>query len=258
MIKIHPIPAFNDNYFWIIFNTKTKYACVVDPGDSKPVNDFLIKNNLNLSYILITHHHWDHTGGVSNLKKEHNPKVFGPNNSKIKDIDNYVCEKNNNLVKLESLSISFKVLEVPGHTLDHIAYFSNNTIDIPVLFCGDTLFSGGCGRLFEGSAAQMQKSLSKLLSLADNTNIYCAHEYTLSNLKFAEYILPADQNIKDYINHVQNLRKNNTPSLPSTIRQEKLINLFLRSDDMELQKVLKTQGNSLASFTKLRKLKDNF
>jgi hydroxyacylglutathione hydrolase len=258
MLEIQPIPAFNDNYFWIIFNTKTKDACIVDPGDSKPVNNFLKKHNLKLTYILITHHHGDHTGGVSELKKEHKSIVFGPNNPKIKDIDTYVCEKNKNLVELEKLNISFKVLDVPGHTLDHIAYFSNNTIDVPVLFCGDTLFSGGCGRLFEGTAAQMQSSLCKISSLTNNTNIYCAHEYTLNNLKFAESILPTDQDIKVYINHAQNLRKNNTPSLPSNIKQEKRINLFLRCNDIELQKVLGTQGDSLASFTKLRKLKDDF
>jgi hydroxyacylglutathione hydrolase len=258
MIEIHPIPAFDNNYFWIIYNSKTKDACIIDPGDAKPVNNFLNKNNLNLTYILITHHHWDHTGGVSELKKEHKSIVFGPNNPKIKDIDNIVSEQNNNLVNLEKLNISFKVLDVPGHTLDHVAYFSNNTIDVPVLFCGDTLFSGGCGRLFEGSATQMQNSLSKISSLLSNTNIYCAHEYTLSNLKFAESILPSDQDIKDYINHVKKLREKNTPSLPSNIKQEKLINLFLRCDDIELQTALDTQGDSLASFTKLRELKDNF
>ncbi len=289
MLEIHPIPAFNDNYIWIIFDNNSKNALVVDPGDAKPVNTFLQKHNLKLSYILITHHHFDHTGGVSQLKAEHKPITYGPNNLKIQDIDHRVSEgvgeskgvseikgkgvsesvgesegaKDNINLKLDLLDLELNVLDIPGHTLDHVAYFGiNKTTNTPILFCGDTMFSAGCGRLFEGTAVQMHHSLSKLVKLPDNTKVYCAHEYTLSNLKFAKSILPQDIHIQDHVEKVKVSMEKNIPSLPSSIKQEKLSNLFLRCHEDVLQKALGIESNDnnkeIAAFTKLRKLKDEF
>ena len=261
MLHIEPIPAFNDNYIWIIFD-ENKNACVIDPGDARPVINFLDKLNLNLKTILITHHHLDHVGGVTDLKQKYKLKVYGPNNPKIKGIDQFLCESNNGNIKLEGLDIEFKVINIPGHTLDHIAYYSDNNCDNPILFCGDTLFSGGCGRVFEGTYKQMMDSLNKLSSLPNDTIIYCAHEYTLNNLYFAKSILSnkikSYYMINSYIKKVEKLRKDGLPSLPSSMKQEKLINLFIRLNDKNLQKMLNTEGDELKTFTRLRTLKDSF
>jgi hydroxyacylglutathione hydrolase len=263
MIKITPIPAFSDNYLWIITNNKNNNAYIIDPGDAKPVIDYIEKNNLNLTHILITHHHHDHIGGLLELKQKYNAIAYGPNNN-IKGLDFNL--KENNIIKTDD--ISFKIIEVPGHTLDHIAYYisedikedinSNLELDSPKLFCGDTLFSGGCGRLFEGTPEQMFKSLEKLAYLPDNTKIYCAHEYTLNNLKFAESILPNDKYIQKRILEANKLREQNIPTIPTSIKEEKLSNIFLRSNEKDLQIKLNALNNPIEAFAKLRKLKDDF
>ena len=260
MININYIKAFQDNYFWIITNNNN--ACVVDPGDATAVNNYLNKHNLKLSHILITHHHFDHTGGVSELKKTHNAFVYGPNNPNIKDIDQsltdnkiisipYIINKNINK------NINIKILEIPGHTLDHIAYYLDDS-ENPTLFCGDTLFSGGCGRVFEGTHLQMFNSLEKIKNLPDNTKIYCAHEYTLNNLKFAQSIISNDKYINSRLLHVTKLREQNISTIPTTLHKEKLSNLFLRCDDPKIQKILNTENNPLDTFSKLRELKDKY
>ncbi len=251
---IEAIPAFSDNYIWII--VKNDEAAIVDPGDASVVEDFLKKKNLKLKNILITHHHFDHTGGVLELIKNWNPEVFGPKGGHIKGIDN-ALEENDTLKILDS---NFIVYETPGHTLDHIAFYSK---DLDALFCGDTLFSGGCGRLFEGTPNQMFESLKKFSDLPDETKVFCAHEYTLSNLKFALELEPNNKDLLNYYNKVTKLRKSEKISLPSTIDLEKKINPFLRTSIDQI--VINAQNythknalNSLEVLTAIREWKDNY
>ena len=181
MIHIEPISAFSDNYIWCLYNDAGE-AVVVDPGDAAPVEAFLADRSLKLTAVLITHHHFDHVGGLAELTRSRGIDVFGPRGS-APQISSEVSE--GDCVRL--LGLSFEVLAVPGHTLDHIAYFAASKVP-PLLFCGDTLFAGGCGRLFEGTPEQMHHSLSRLKSLPPDTEVYCAHEYTLANLRFAQAV----------------------------------------------------------------------
>jgi hydroxyacylglutathione hydrolase len=247
---ILPIPAFDDNYIWCIHDNIN--AIVVDPGDHVVVDDFLKKNNLNLSSILITHHHFDHTGGILELKNKYSPVIYGPF-SEINGIDTFVSE--GDFVTDEFLKIEFEVYEIPGHTLDHIAFKNQNN-----LFCGDTIFSSGCGRIFEGTYFQMFNSLKKMASFPDDTKIYCAHEYTLNNINFAKSIEPENSDLIQRELDVKKLRAENKPSIPTTLSMEKKINPFLRCAEKNL--INKFQDNKLSKdidiFTHLRKLKDDF
>ena len=253
---IEAIPAFSDNYIWII--VKNDEAAIVDPGDASVVEDFLKKKNLKLKNILITHHHFDHTGGVLELIKNWNPEVFGPKGGHIKGIDN-ALEENDSLKILDS---NFIVYETPGHTLDHIAFYHSGP-DGSFLFCGDTLFSGGCGRLFEGTAENMYKSLEKFISLPEETLVFCAHEYTLSNLKFALSINPNNSYLVSYSNKVDELRSKSKITLPSTIGLEKKINpFFLLKNDEILNNCETFLGgkitNQIESLAAIRSMKDSF
>ena len=247
---ILPIPAFNDNYIWCIHDNVN--AIVVDPGDHIVVDQFLKQHNLNLSSILITHHHFDHTGGVLELKNKFSPHIYGPLGN-INGIDSTVSE--GDVVVDNSLKIKFEVYEIPGHTLDHIAFKSQNN-----LFCGDTIFSSGCGRVFEGTHFQMYNSLKKLASFSDDTKIYCAHEYTLNNINFAKSIEPNNADLLQRETDVKKLRAENKPSIPTTLSMERKINPFLRCSEKNL--IQKFQDNDLTKeieiFTHIRKLKDNF
>ena len=243
-MKIFHIPAFQDNYIWAIENNKK--ITVVDPGDANAVLDALKKDNLMLEDILITHHHYDHTGGVSTLKDIMQGQVYGPDNPAIAGIDIPLTEGNS----METLGYSFEVFETPGHTLDHISFYS---LSNEVLFCGDTLFSGGCGRLFEGSYEQLYNSLQKLKRLPDKTKVYCTHEYTLSNLNFAINQI-VDEDIQIRKHEVEVLLKQGMISLPSTIGLEKNINLFL-GDKIPADLINKSP---IEIFTELRLRKDNF
>jgi len=261
MLKIHPIKAFQDNYIWCIEDSASRECIVVDPGDPQPVTEYLASKKLSLKGILITHHHFDHTAGIAALTSTAPLNVYGPENSKIKSITNPL--KNNDQISL--LGTNFLVKEVPGHTLDHIAFFSesDSTHNTSWLFCGDTLFSGGCGRLFEGSPIQMLNSLKLLASFSPETEVYCTHEYTLSNLSFAQTVLPNNEAIKDYINNCQQKLSKGFPTLPSTIRTELTINPFLNCAESSLAKAVCNQANltdtsELAIFTALRSWKDNF
>ncbi|MFD2228646.1 hydroxyacylglutathione hydrolase [Alkalimarinus sediminis] len=267
MLSIYPIKAFQDNYIWCIQNNQSNDCVIVDPGDEKPVIDYITNNHLTLKAILITHHHYDHVDGVAPLLtyaeqlSGSKVDVFGPANNRIKAINKPLREGDH----IALLGTEFMINEVPGHTLDHISYFSpqDPLHSAPWLFCGDTLFSAGCGRLFEGSPAQMLKSLKTLASYPPVTEVYCTHEYTLANLSFAQAVLPSDATIKDYTNACKIKRKSNQPTLPSTIATERHINPFLlcARDDLQSSVAQHAQtavGDELDTFTHLRAWKDSF
>ncbi len=200
-------------------------ALVVDPGDPQPVIKALQRLGVKLDTILVTHHHHDHTGGVNALRDATGAAVFGPARESIPE----PLTRLNDGDTLVALGLSFKVLDVPGHTAGHIAFYCEDLEGSPLLFCGDTLFSGGCGRLFEGTPAQMLASLDKLAALPEATRVCCTHEYTLSNLKFALAVDPHNEVLQRYMKSAQALRDNGQPTLPSTLALERQINPFLRS-----------------------------
>ncbi|MFT5839604.1 MAG: hydroxyacylglutathione hydrolase [Flavobacteriales bacterium] len=254
-VSIFPIKAFNDNYIWCLRNQT--HCSVVDPGDAAPVLAYCQDNQLTLSAIIITHHHWDHTGGIDALLAAFpDIPVFGPYNKNIKQITVRLSQGDD--VELAQLGLKFSVLEVPGHTLDHIAYYGDTG-----LFCGDTLFSAGCGRLFEGTPQQMFVSLAKLAALPDDTAVYCTHEYTMANIAFAEAVEPNNQALIDYKHWANEQRNNNMPTLPSSIQRELSVNPFLRCNHAELvanvsQNIGAILTSEKATFASLRSWKDNF
>ncbi|WP_413113899.1 hydroxyacylglutathione hydrolase [Thaumasiovibrio sp. DFM-14] len=252
MLTIKSIPAFNDNYIWLIHNPEGQ-AIVVDPGVAEPVLKWLEKHQMRLDAILITHHHADHTGGISELKRQFPEcQVIGPKHDPVPGLSVTVDEQD----QLELFGVNFTVWHIPGHTAGHIAYIGDNK-----LFCGDTLFSAGCGRIFEGTYEQMYHSLQRLATLPDNTLIFCAHEYTSSNLAFALTVEPGNQELSEYRDQVNLLRAREMPTLPSTIGKEKAINPFLRCTQTNvIQSVSdRTQcKGELETFTELRRWKDNF
>ena len=255
MIEIFAIPAFTDNYIWAL--RKEKQLVVVDPGDPNAVQDILLKENLDLIAILITHWHPDHTGGLLELSKEKAIPVYGPKGGHIEGITNELGEND----QITILGNTFKVFETPGHTLDHISYFSDQ--ENPILFCGDTLFSGGCGRLFEGTPTQMYNSLSKFSSLPEETKVFCTHEYTLSNLNFAVEVEPTNKELLKYYEEVSNKRNNDEITLPSNIKLEKNINPFLRSSESSIKKSAekyssKSNLDNIETLSVIRSWKDNF
>ncbi len=220
-IVVDYLPIFENNYIWLIMNRTRDTVIAVDPGDASPLFDYLNLKQVKLEAILITHHHRDHTGGINKLKKQYDVKVYGPQHESIDGVSDGVAE--GSCIEFPFLASSFSILDIPGHTLGHIAYYVPGS-----LFCGDTLFSAGCGRLFEGTAEQMYQSLQKIAALPEDTTLYCTHEYTLQNLKFAQLIEPHNVDIQVKINHVQALRQANLPSLPALLSEEKKINPFLR------------------------------
>ena len=254
MINIEPIKAFNDNYIWLA--TTNEGSIVIDPGEAHKTIKYLKENDLNLDAILITHHHFDHTGGIEDMLKFRNVNVYGPVNN-IPSINKQL--RDGDLFSV--IGIDFKIIEIPGHTLDHIAFFSENNGN-PVLFCGDTLFSSGCGRVFEGTFEQMYKSILKLRSLPANTKIYSGHEYTQSNLKFAMEVEPLNQKLISRYNDVQDLLNKGIPTLPTTLELELEVNPFLRCQAREVQnsvvKQFNTSNHENEIFKALRQWKDNF
>ncbi len=255
LADISPIKAFNDNYIWAMHNQES--ALVVDPGDAKPVISFLTKHNLNLDTILITHHHYDHTGGVLDLLAAFpNAQVYGPNNPDIKGITHTLVE--NDSFSVAALNVTFSVLETPGHTLDHIVFVTDDLV-----FCGDTLFSAGCGRMFEGTADVFYTSLQKLAALPPSTKVYCTHEYTQANIKFALHVDKQNKDLIKYADWVKQQRQQDAITLPSTIEKESAINPFLRCHSPNIIQSLKieqapTHDSGIQVFASLRKLKDNF
>lgn len=222
-MKLIALPAFTDNYIWLLHDAHQ--ALVVDPGDAQPVLAALQQLGLQLQSILVTHHHTDHTGGVDALREATGARVFGPAREPMPE----PLTRLQGGDQLQSLGLTFEVIDVPGHTAGHIAYFCAPADAAPLLFCGDTLFSGGCGRLFEGSPAQMLASLDTLAALPDTTRVCCTHEYTLSNLKFACAVDPDNQALARYSVRAHGLRARQQPTLPSTILLERQINPFLRT-----------------------------
>jgi hydroxyacylglutathione hydrolase len=222
-MKLIPLPAFQDNYLWVLHDGHR--ALVVDPGDAQPVLAWLQRERLQLDAILVTHHHSDHIGGVDAVRDATGAKVYGPARERIPEPLTRLAEGDT----IEVLGLTFRVIDVPGHTAGHIAYYCEDVDGAPLLFCGDTLFSGGCGRLFEGTPAQMLASLDKLAVLPGDTKVCCTHEYTLSNLKFARAVEPGNTELMHYVQHCQDLRARNLPTLPSTIARERQINPFLRA-----------------------------
>ena len=220
--EIVPVSAFKDNYVWTLRNDR--HAAVVDPGEARPVLEYLARERLELAAILATHHHADHVGGIAELLAKRKVPVFGPRNEPIPTLTRAVSEGDE--VSIPELGAVFSVIDIPGHTRAHIAYYGAGA-----LFCGDTLFACGCGRLFEGTAQQMYASLQKLLALPDDTKVYCGHEYTLANIGFAKAVEPRNGALAERLARDERLRDAGRPTLPSTLGEEKATNPFLRCQE---------------------------
>ena len=250
------LPAFSDNYIWMLHDGRR--AVVVDPGESAPVIRALDSHQLQLAAILVTHHHADHVGGVDELRSRLQGLVYGPRRERIPQ----PCVALDDGDKIDVLGLQFEVIDVPGHTSGHIAYFTEDGGAEPILFCGDTLFSGGCGRLFEGTPAQMHHSLSRLANLPGPTRVCCAHEYTLSNLKFARAVEPTNHDLADYTARCETQRALNEPTLPSSITTERLVNPFLRCAEPGVALAAQTRGatgtDPVAVLAALRQWKNEF
>jgi hydroxyacylglutathione hydrolase len=260
-VQIYPLPAFNDNYIWCLRQSNLPELVVVDPGDAKVVLQHLALEALQLKAILVTHHHYDHTNGIDLLQQQCGPiPVFGPASSPCNGI-NQPLEHTQNLPLLD---LSLQVIRVPGHTLDHIAYYAEKD---EFLLCGDTLFMAGCGRIFEGTPAQLQASLTTLAQLPGTVKIYPTHEYTLANLAFAQTVEPSNQMLATVLQQCQVLRHSGQPTLPSTIQQELAINPFLRLDSTEVMQQASNYAakhldiivnDNMSCFIALRQWKNNF
>jgi hydroxyacylglutathione hydrolase len=252
-MKVIIIPALKDNYIFLLVDKQTKNSIVIDPAESKPVLDYLNIHGLNLTHILNTHHHGDHIGGNAELKSQTGAKIVASSydNHRIPGIDKIVTDNDEFILN----GINFKVIYTPGHTLGHIVFYSST---FKALFCGDTLFSLGCGRLFEDTAAQMFNSLQKIKALPNDTAIYCAHEYSLNNARFATYIDPYNVALKEKLDNLTELRNNNQPTIPSILSAELACNPFLRTSNISIRQNLGLlNATELEVFTEIRLRKDN-
>tara|TARA_B110000305_G_scaffold230236_1_gene282162 strand:+ start:3951 stop:4712 length:762 start_codon:yes stop_codon:yes gene_type:complete len=250
-LEINIIPCLNDNYAYII--SFENQALVIDPSESLPIIKFIEKNNLNLKYILNTHHHFDHVGGNLDLKKKYNASVIGSKKDKnrIPGIDLLLSENEEFIFN----GYIFKVIEVPGHTLGHIAFYLESK---KAVFTGDTIFSLGCGKLFEGTSKQMWDSICKIRALPRDTQIYCGHEYTLNNALFTQSI-KNDNKIEKKIKEVEGLRKNNLPSIPTTVSEEIKLNLFFQADKNKIKSLFSNNKiTSEETFALIRSAKDSY
>lgn len=252
-MRVHPIKAYDDNYIWIIQPTAETSVIIIDPGDQQPVKQWLSAHNASVDSYLITHHHWDHTDGLEPLLEEYPAPVIGPKNSKISAISQAVTEGD----RFSRLGLTFDVLDTPGHTLDHISFYVEGH-----LFCGDTMFSGGCGRMFEGTPEMYVSSLKKFRILPGDTRVFCAHEYTQANLTFASLVEPDNVLLSSYLEKVKMLRQANEITVPSSLQLELAINPFLRFDQAAVVNAAEQYaGRKLNSdtdvFATIRKWKDN-
>lgn len=258
-LSVLAVPAFKDNYLWLIHDGHN--AAVVDPGDAAPVLAALQANHLTLTAILLTHHHADHIGGVPGLLARMQVPVFGPAGDGIDAVTVPLAE--GDIVDVPGLALQLRVLDVPGHTLGHIAYAGQSGMT-NLLFCGDTMFGAGCGRLFEGTAVQMAQSLGKLAELPDDTLVYCAHEYTLSNLRFAQAVEPGNQALAQRVADDTATRERGEATIPTTIGKEKATNPFLRYAEPEIAAQLAAAGRlapgatPVEAFAALREWKNTF
>ncbi|MFM7759397.1 MAG: hydroxyacylglutathione hydrolase [Burkholderiaceae bacterium] len=255
-LQVTAIPAFADNYLWLIHDQQ--HATVVDPGDAAPIETALRSLGLKLNAILLTHHHADHAGGVEELLAQWSVPVYGPAGENIQGVSRPLHEGDR--VDLTALGLQLSVLDVPGHTAGHIAYVA---AEQHWLFCGDTLFAGGCGRLFEGTPAQMTHSLAKLAALPDDTLVYCAHEYTLSNLRFAVAAEPDNADLASRLAQAQQMRSRGESTVPSTLGLEKRTNPFLRYREPSVLQTMRANGrlnsdDPVAAFAALREWKNSF
>jgi len=253
-IQVVPIPAFKDNYIWALTNGRD--AAIVDPGDARPVLDYLARERLRLVAILATHHHPDHVGGVEELRRHHDVPVYGPRNEPIPTLTHPVA--GGDRVAIPALGAEFEVFDVPGHTRAHIAYYGSK-----LLFCGDTLFACGCGRVFEGTPAQLHASLQTLAALPEDTLVYCAHEYTLANIRFARAVEPGNGALAERERTDTRTREEKRPTVPSTIGREKATNPFLRCAQPEVaQAASRYRGAAIEDpvdvFAAIREWKNTF
>jgi hydroxyacylglutathione hydrolase len=262
-LKVIPIPALYDNYIWVIQDKLHQQCVVIDPGVSTPVLKFLREGAYKLSAILITHRHHDHTHGIEGLLPyfDSEPIVLGP-------AQNVIPYKTKSLREGDQIcllqgQLCFNIYEIPGHTKEHIAYYSERLVHYPALFCGDTLFSGGCGKLMEGTMDELYHSLLRLRSLPDNTQIYCSHEYTIANLRFAHWLEPYHLIIRACLQEAQLMRRHKKPTLPSSLQKEKLINPFLKCDDAHFIEIMAKRFEienrlPLEIFSTIRRIKDKW
>lgn len=249
-IQIEAIPAFEDNYIWLLHNRRD--AVVIDPGDAAPVFATLKAHNLTLRAILITHHHADHIGGVSALKEQYSMPIYAPSYEQFQF--QHIAVSEGDTIYLAELQLTLSVLWLPGHTLGHIAFFNHQ-----YLFCGDVLFGAGCGRLFEGTPAQMLHSLNRLKSLPPNTKVYCTHEYTCKNIDFALTLDPNNQVLIDRKQSASQLRKMHKTTLPTTIGLELDTNPFLRCNEASIrQHANVVDTDELSVFSKIRTLRNHY
>jgi hydroxyacylglutathione hydrolase len=256
MESVLHVRAFKDNYIWLVRGTAPDRVAIVDPGDAAPVLPFLREQGLRPVAVLCTHHHGDHVGGVEDILDEYSIPVYGPANEHIPRRTHALREGDR--VSLPDLQLEFSILDIPCHTAGHIAYFGNG-----ILFCGDTLFSAGCGRLFEGTAEQMHHSLSKLAVLPEDTRVYCGHEYTVANLRFALAVDDGNTDVKTYLTEAEQQQARGQPTLPSTIGLERRVNPFLRAGLSALRQAAERHegrpfDSEVAVFASLRRWKDGF
>jgi hydroxyacylglutathione hydrolase len=258
-IDVIPISALKDNYIWLLRRRDDVHCAVVDPGDAAPVLDYLRSANLQLTDILVTHHHADHTAGIPALKQAFPAsRIYGPDREAAHLLEHRLGHGAK--LRLPELDVEFEVIDIPGHTLGHIAYYCSAR---PLLFCGDTLFSAGCGRLLEGTAEQMYASLQRLAALPGETAVYCGHEYTMKNIAFARQVEPHNSALREFERHAMQLRHAHKPTLPTHLGDELAVNPFLRAHMPDVkQSAERYSGQSLVRpvdvFRVLRRWKDGF
>jgi len=256
MIEIIPLPALKDNYIWLLKNKISRHVVIIDPSEAEPVLDLVKSDNLIPIAIMITHHHWDHVGGIPGITEQFNIPVYTPKTETVAGSTHPVGE--GDVIALPELELSFKILDVPGHTSGAVAYYTEERV-----FSGDTLFTAGCGRMFEGTPPQMHASLSKFKTLPDKTLLYCGHEYTVANLKFAASVEPDNKAIQERLQLAEEARSLNQPTVPATLAEEKITNPFLRCDKPAVISAASNfSGKSLQEpaevFAAVRQWKDNF